>query len=251
MKEGENVGDAILPSIQNLPVALDADFMISFLKEIRFGDTSVHITTTHVALLMVSIVLIVFAIIANRVIAKADPDATPGAFQCFVEIIVEMLGSMVEGLMGTNAKRFVNYISSIFVFILLCNISGLLGLRPPTADYGVTLPLALFTFCIIHYCGIKKNKVKHFTNLFQPVPILFPINVISEVATPLSLSVRLFGNIMSGTVLMGLVYGLFPIFLKIGIPAVLHIYFDVFSGCIQAYVFCMLTMVYVNDKIAD
>ena len=92
---------------------------------------------------------------------------------------------------------------------------------------------------------------KHFTNLFQPVAILFPINVISEIATPLSLSVRLFGNIMSGTVLMGLVYGMFPLLLKMGIPAVLHVYFDVFSGCIQAYVFAMLTMVYVNDKIAD
>lgn len=245
------MGSALITSLQNLPVALDADFMIQYLQEVKLGDTSVYITTTHVALLMVSIVLIVFAIFANRVIVKADPDATPGVFQCFIEIIVEMLGNMVEGLMGTNAKRFVNYISSIFIFILISNISGLLGLRPPTADYGVTLPLALFTFCIIHYCGIKKNKTKHFTNLFQPVPILFPINVISEIATPLSLSVRLFGNIMSGTVLMGLVYGLFPIFCKIGIPSVMHIYFDVFSGCIQAYVFCMLTMVYVNDKIAD
>lgn len=245
------MGSGILHSLQNLPVALEADFMIKYLQEIKINGTSVYITTTHVALLIVSLFIIIFAVIANRVIAKADPDATPGVFQNFVEIIVEMLGNMVDGLMGSNAKRFVNYISSIFIFILISNISGLFGLRPPTADYGVTLPLALFTFCIIHYCGIKKNKVKHFTNLFQPVALLFPINVISEVATPLSLSVRLFGNIMSGTVLMGLVYGMFPIFVKLGIPAVMHIYFDIFSGCIQAYVFCMLTMVYVNDKIAD
>ncbi|MCM1468277.1 MAG: F0F1 ATP synthase subunit A [Alistipes sp.] len=225
--------------------------MIKKLQEVHLGGTTVYITTTHVALLCVSLFIIVLAVIANRVIVKADPDATPGAFQNAVEIVVEMLGNMVNGLMGTNAKRFVNYISSIFIFILICNISGLFGLRPPTADYGVTLPLALFTFCIIHFCGIKKNKVKHFTNLFQPVAILFPINVISEIATPLSLSVRLFGNIMSGTVLMGLVYGMFPLLLKMGIPAVMHVYFDIFSGCIQAYVFAMLTMVYVNDKIAD
>lgn len=245
------MGSGILPSLWNLPVALDADFMIQYLQEIKIGETSVYITTTHVALLMVSCLILIFAVFANRVITKADPEETPGTFQNIVEIIVEMLGNMVDGLMGTNARRFVNYISSIFIFLLVSNVSGLLGLRPPTADYGVTLPLALFTFCIIHYCGIKKNKSKHFTNLFQPVALLFPINVISEIATPLSLSVRLFGNIMSGTVLMGLVYGLFPIFCKLGIPAVMHIYFDIFSGCIQAYVFCMLTMVYVNDKIAD
>lgn len=245
------MGSGILYSPLSMPVALEADFMIKYLKEIKINGISVYITTTHVALLIVSIALIIFAIVANRVVKKANADDTPGVFQNIVELIVEMLGNMVNGLMGTNAKRFVNYISSIFIFILLCNISGLFGLRPPTADYGVTLPLALFTFCIIHYCGIKKNKGKHFTNLFQPVAILFPINVISEIATPLSLSVRLFGNIMSGTVLMGLVYGLFPIFLKFGIPSVLHVYFDIFSGCIQAYVFSMLTMVYVNDKIAD
>lgn len=245
------MGSGIISSFQNLPVAMEADFMIQYLQEIKINGVSVYITTTHVALLIVSLFIIILAVIANRVIAKADPDATPGTFQNIVELVVEMLGNMVNGLMGTNAKRFVNYISSIFIFILISNISGLFGLRPPTADYGVTLPLALFTFCIIHYCGIKKNKTKHFTNLFQPVALLFPINVISEVATPLSLSVRLFGNIMSGTVLMGLVYGMFPIFAKLGIPAVMHIYFDIFSGCIQAYVFCMLTMVYVNDKIAD
>lgn len=245
------MGSGLLTLPRNLPVALEADFMIKKLQEVHLGGTTVYITTTHVALLCVSLFIIVLAVIANRVIVKADPDATPGVFQNIVEIVVEMLGNMVSGLMGTNAKRFVNYISSIFIFILICNISGLFGLRPPTADYGVTLPLALFTFCIIHFCGIKKNKGKHFTNLFQPVAILFPINVISEIATPLSLSVRLFGNIMSGTVLMGLVYGMFPLLLKMGIPAVMHVYFDVFSGCIQAYVFTMLTMVYVNDKIAD
>ena len=79
---------------------------------------------------------------------------------------------------------------------------------------------------------------------------MFPINLIGEFAVPLSLSLRLFGNIMSGTVLMGLIYDLLNPF-TLGVGSVLHAYFDLFSGCIQAYVFCMLTMVYVNDKIAE
>jgi F-type H+-transporting ATPase subunit a len=115
----------------------------------------------------------------------------------------------------------------------------------------VTLCLGVITFGLIHYNGIKKNKVKHFTNLFAPIPLLFPINLISEVATPLSLSLRLFGNVMSGTVMLGLWYSLMPLLFRLGIPAALHCYFDLFSGAIQAYVFCMLTMVYIEDKIAD
>lgn len=233
-------------------VALDADFMIKYLCEVPVNDKiTVHMTTTHVAMWIVMLFIMILAIIARVIINKANVSDTPGAFQNAAEMAVEKLGNMVTASMGPQADRFVNYISALFIFIVVSNVSGLFGLRPPTADYGVTLPLGLITFGIIHYCGIKKNKVKHFTALFEPFALLFPINLISEFAVPLSLSLRLFGNIMSGTVLMGLIYGLLPVFVKIGIPAALHVYFDAFSGCIQAYVFSMLTMVYVNDKIAD
>lgn len=233
------------------PVLLEADFMIHLLQEIQIGGSTVYITTTHVALMVVSLILIIFAIAANRVLKKANPDDTPGMFQNIVELIVDMLNGMVRASMGSNAPRYVNYISAVFMFIVLSNLAGLFGLRPPTADYGVTLPLGLITFGIIQYSGIKKNKIGHFTGLFQPLPILFPINLVGEIATPISISLRLFGNILSGTILMGLIYGMFPLLVKMGIPAVCHIYFDIFSGCIQAYVFCMLTMTYINDKIAD
>lgn len=232
--------------------ALEADFMIKYLKELKIADgITVHITTTHVAMWIVAIFIMLLAVIARIGINKVNALDVPGTYQNIVELCVEKLGSMVDASMGPQAKRFVNYITSLFIFIIFCNLSGLMGLRPPTADYGVTLPLGLITFGMVHYCGVKKNKVKHFTNLAQPFALLLPINLIGEFAVPLSLSLRLFGNIMSGTVLMGLIYGLLPIFVKLGVPAVLHVYFDAFSGCIQAYVFSMLTMVYVNDKIAD
>lgn len=226
-------------------------FMIDKYEPINFMGTEVHLTTTHIGLIIVSLVLIIFALIVNRKIKNVNPSDTPGVLQNIAELMVEMLTNMVNGIMGKHTKKFVNYIFALFLFIILCNLSGLFGLRPPTADYGVTLPLGVMTFCIIQYNGIKTNKVGHFTSLFQPYWILFPINLIGELATPLSLSLRLFGNIMSGTVLMGLIYGLLPTLITIGMPSVLHIYFDVFSGCIQAYVFCMLTMVYVTDKIGE
>ncbi len=229
----------------------EADFSIHSFQKLNIFGHELWITSTHVSMLIVTVVLIVLAWIVNRKIKKSNPEDTPGMLQNVFELAVTSIDNMVRGIMGTNAKRFVNYIGCVFMFALLSNISGLFGLRPPTADYGVTLPLGLITFAMIHYCGIKKNKGGHFTALFKPNPILFPINLIGEIAVPLSLSLRMFGNVLSGTVMMGLIYGLLLPPITTGIPAFLHIYFDIFSGCIQAYVFCMLTMVYVNDKIAD
>ena len=226
-----------------------AAFSIKYLQEIHLFGQTFHLTTTHVGLLVISIVLIVLAFIVNHKISKSNPEDTPGMLVNIFELAVEMLDSMVKGIMGANGKKFRNYIATVFMFALLCNISGLFGLRPPTADYGVTFAMGVLTFLIIHYNGIKKNGAGHFTALFKPIPLLFPINLIGEIAVPLSLSLRLFGNVLSGTVMMGLIYGLLSPPITTGIPAVLHIYFDIFSGCIQAYVFCMLTMVYVTDKI--
>lgn len=222
------------------------DFMIHGLIEFELFGQKLWITTTHVSLLIVMCLIIGLALLV-RAKLKA-PEETPGMLQSGVELAVEMLEGMVHGVMGGSAGKFVNYIGSIFIFILLSNISGLFGLRPPTADFGVTLPLGILTFFIIQYCNVKYNKAGAFTNLFKPLPFLFPINLIGEVAVPFSLGLRLFGNVLSGTVIMALFYGLVPIFVKIGLPAVLHVYFDIFSGCIQTYVFCMLTMTYVKDK---
>ena len=227
-----------------------SSFMIQSLFKFNLFGSEISINTTHISMWIVSVFILVMAIIARCKLNKLGPEDTPGMFLNVVELAIEMLGSMVDGTMGKNAKRFVNYLTTLFIFIIVCNLSGLLGLRPPTADYGVTLCLGLITFVLVQFNGIRKNKIKHFTAWFQPIWFLFPINVIGEFAVPLSLSLRLFGNIMSGTVLMGLIYDLVGPY-TVAYPAILHAYFDLFSGCIQAYVFTMLTMVYVNDKIAD
>ena len=226
------------------------DFMIHNLYEYELFGQKLHITTANVCTLIVMLVILIFAIFANRAIKKASITDTPTHFQNFVELIVEMLDNMVKGVMGGSAKKFVNYISTIFIFILLSNISGLFGLRPPTAYYGVTFPLGLITFCMIFYNKIKHQKVSGFLKgLCDPWPIWAPINIVGDIAVPISLSLRLFANVLSGTVMMALFYSLLPIFVKIGIPSVLHIYFDLFSGAIQTYVFSMLTMTYVTDAI--
>lgn len=224
-------------------------FMIKGLFSFELFGQTLWLTTTHACLLVIFTAMIVFAIIVNRRFKKAEE--VPGTFQNIVEFIVEMLDNMVKGLMGKNWKSYANYLGTLMLFLLICNTSGVFGLRPPTADFGVTLPLGLISFGLIQYANIKNNRIGAFTGLFKPLPFLFPINLIGEIATPISLSLRLFGNMISGTVMMALIYGLLPIFLKVGIPSALHVYFDLFAGCIQAYVFCMLTMTFVNDKIGD
>ena len=234
---------------QGILLSADIDFMIHgvFSYEI-FGQT-VWITTTHICLLIVVLALIGIAFAISRVMKKATE--VPGTAQNAAEIIVDLLDGVVKGGMGKSAYKFMNYIGTVVIFILICNISGLFGLRPPTADYGVTLPLGLITFVLIHFNKFKHQKVSGvIKGLCDPWPIWAPINIIGDIAVPISLSLRLFANVLSGTVMMALVYGLLSV-IAIGWPAVLHVYFDLFSGAIQTYVFCMLTMTYISDAIGD
>ncbi len=228
-------------------------FMIKGVFKYTVFGQEVWITTTHICMLIVMLVLMVFAFCAGRAMKRATE--VPTGLQNVVELIVEKLDGMVGGTMGKHAKVFRNYIGTIFIFILLSNISGIMGLRPPTADYGVTLPLGLLTFTLVHVTQFKNQKPKEiWAGMCSPLPswlpIWMPINIISEIAVPISLSLRLFANVLSGTIMMALVYGLLQWFSLIW-PAALHVYFDLFSGAIQTYVFCMLTMTYITNAYGD
>lgn len=222
------------------------DFMIHGVFSYELFGQTVWITTSHVCILIVMLIIMAFCLLANRAIKHATE--VPGAFQNVVEIIVEMLDGMIGGVMGKYAVNFRNYIGTIFIFIFISNISGLLGLRPPTADYGVTFALGIITFVMIHFNKFKHQKVSGvLKGLCDPWPIWAPINIIGDLAVPVSLSLRLFANILSGTAIMALIYALLNKFAVIW-PAALHVYFDLFSGAIQTYVFCMLTMTYIGQN---
>lgn len=228
-----------------LSSADDIDFMIHGVFSYELFGQTLWITTSHACIAVVFLVLLVFIFAANRAIKKGSE--VPTGFQNVVELIVEKLDGMIGTTMGASAPAFRNYIGTIFIFILVSNISGLFGLRPPTADYGTTLALGLMTFTLITFNKFKHKGAKGvLKGLCDPWPIWAPINVIGDVAVPISLSLRLFANVLSGVVMMALIYGLLG---KIALiwPAALHVYFDLFSGCIQTYVFCMLTMTYIAD----
>jgi len=231
----------------------DLGFMIKGVFSYNLFGQEVWITTSHICLLIVCLIIIGFCIAANRMIKHATD--VPGGFQNAVELVVEMLDGMVSSSMGKHAPKFVNWVSTIFIFILFSNISGLLGLRPPTADYGTTLALALITFVLIHVTKCMNQSAKAIwidkcSPLPPWLPLWLPINVISDIAVPISMSLRLFANVLSGTIIMGLVYGLLAKFAYFW-PGALHVYFDLFSGAIQTYVFCMLTMTYIAQSYGD
>lgn len=180
--------------------------------------------------------------------------------QCAAEYIVETVNNMIGANMGSDSMAYAPYIAAVFAYILFGTLISMIGFRSITADISVTGSLALMTFVLITYTKIRSHGIGKYLLSF-----VNPLNIISEIATPVAMALRLFGNVAGGMIITvilyaalgaasGSVYNLlgftadayyFNIF-QIGIPAVLSIYFDLFSGAIQSYVFIMLTMAYIK-----
>ena len=171
----------------------------------------------------------------------------PSGFQNAIETAVEAIANLVKNTMGGKMEFLGGYFFSVFAFIIVSNYSGLLGLRPPTSDIATTLPLALGTFFLIHVTGIRVQKDRYFKEYLKPIFIFAPLNVIGELSRPVSLSFRLFGNILGGVILMQIIYSL-PILITIAIPSALHAWFDLFVGALQAFVFTVLSLTFISLK---
>lgn len=184
--------------------------------------------------------------------------------QAFAEYIVTAVNKLVDDNMGAGMRKYAPYMATIFSFALLGALISLFGFRSMTVDINVTATWAVMTFVLITYNKINAHGIGSYLKSFAEPAILTPFNIISEVATPVSMALRLFGNMAGGMIIttmiyaaLGLasqaIYGLlgftfeyFSIF-QVGVPAVLSIYFDLFSGVVQSYVFIMLTMAYIKS----
>ena len=182
--------------------------------------------------------------------------------QHFAEWVVKTVEKLVTDNMGEYFRGFAAFVTSVLALSAFSSLISLTGLYPPTSDINVVAGWAVLVFFLITYYKMKCGPIKYIKSFADPV-LLAPLNIISEIATPVSMAFRHYGNVLSGTVisvllatglqgLSNLILGWLPgflgeiPFLQIGIPAVLSIYFDVFSGCLQAYIFAMLTMMYVS-----
>ncbi|MBR5156462.1 MAG: F0F1 ATP synthase subunit A [Clostridia bacterium] len=180
----------------------------------------------------------------------------------FAELIVEKSTSLVVNSMGEYFKSFAPFIAAILGLSGFSSLITLFGLFPPTSDINIVAGWAILVFVLITYYKMKCGPIEYAKSFANPV-LMAPLNIISEIATPVSMAFRHYGNVLSGSVisvlvaaglqgLSNIVFGALPgflgnfPFLQVGLPAILSIYFDIFSGCLQAYIFAMLTMLYIS-----
>lgn len=211
---------------------------------IQIGGVDVWITRTIFNTWLIMLALIAFAVFARIMLRKFSE--VPRGFQNAIEAIVELFDNFLLSSVGERLMPIGTWFFSAFTFILISNISGVVGLRPPTADWATTFAFAFATFLFIQYYGMKYQKGRYLKSFFQPHPIFFPLNFIGELARPVSLSFRLYGNMLAGMILMTMVYSLTPVFVRFFIPVFLHAYFDLITGALQTYIFCILSLMFIR-----
>lgn len=260
--DGTDQGEESLIDVSGARIILAIPFLQELCKDIPLLELGNVVTQTTISLLVVTIILVILAYIATKSLKKR-----PGRVQVVFEKLIDMLYGLVRDTMGEHNLKFAPYIGTLFLSSIFCTLIGMTQLFPSaTKDLSVTLAWALVTTGMVWYNNIKNfgfgTWLKGFT---EPIVVMTPMNVVSEIAQPISLAFRHFGNVAGGSVLTSLIYAalggltytvfgwlpdqileIFPTVFQIGIPAVLSIYFDLFSGFVQALVFSLLTMVYVG-----
>lgn len=172
----------------------------------------------------------------------------PGKKQLVLESFYCWLRGFFTEILGENGKQYVNYMITVILYLGLSNLIGIIGFKPPTKDMNVTIALALMSILLIEYAGIHHRGVKGWLKSFaEPMAFIAPINVMEVFIRPVSLCMRLFGNILGGFVVMELIKGLVPVI----VPIPFSLYFDVFDGLIQAYVFVFLTSLFIKEQVED
>ena len=221
----------------------------------------IPITATIVNSLLVTLIIIGLSIFLTR------------NLKVVAEFLVETAQNFVNGNMGEKFAYYGPFVAALFASSLFSSLLSLVGMFPPTSDLSTTLAWAVMVFVLITYTKIRTGGVGGYLKGFtQPIFVLTPFNILSELATPISMAFRHFGNIVSGSVITALVYaalatashalfawlpgaagellGSIPI-LQVGVPAVLSVYFDLFSSFMQAFIFCMLTTLYIANAADD
>lgn len=225
---------------------------------IIFKIGEVNFTETVIFGWIISIIILIFAFCATR-----NMQRIPKGAQLVGEILVGFIYKMVKDTMGEIGEKFTPYMGTLIVFLGFGSMLGLLELRPITADLNCTGPLALLSFFMIHYNSIKaRGFIGYNKHMASPYLWMWPLNLLSECMFPITLACRIFGNIFAGVIVMTLVYGgletashalgsVVPFF-QIAFPLPLNFWFDMFEPILQAYIFTMLTMVFIaNGRTVD
>lgn len=223
--------------------------------------------------LFVVFLLIILLFIIGIKVKKAKVTKVPSKIVILAEMLVSWINNMCQETMGKKYwKKYAPFILTLAVFIFLSNILGIFGFTSPTGNVYVSLTLGIITACVLQFTCIKTQGIKGFIKgLLDPTPIMLPLNIISELVTPISLGMRLFGNIFSGAVLLNIIHfvtndlinelmillnvGFLAPWLGYGITIVVglfaHAIFDLFFGAIQTYVFILLSTTFIAGKLPE
>ncbi|MBO5158417.1 MAG: F0F1 ATP synthase subunit A [Lachnospiraceae bacterium] len=195
---------------------------------------------------VVSWIIMAVLVLLSIVLTRNLKVENPGKGQLLLEMAVGGLHGMVNGMVGEKGKRYVPYLMTVLVYIGFANVIGLFGFKPPTKDLTVTIALAGMSIVLIEFAGIREKGTKKWLKSFaEPVAIMTPFNILEILIKPLSLCMRLFGNVLGAFVIMELI----KIMVPIALPVPFSLYFDIFDGLIQAYVFVFLTSLFIKEAI--
>lgn len=223
------------------------------------------IQATLLSVIIITVFMALLLLYVNRKLRAFDPLSKPTGIVLLVITFAEMIDNMVKGKTNERVAKYLTpYIMSVVMYIFLANIAGLFALETPTSNYSVTLVLGALTCILIEVYSFKERGLKgYIKSWFEPLAPFVLINVLSKISTLLSLSLRLFGNILSGSILMSVIYQmlgsiskLIPVIGKFNIVGVivapvLHFYFDLFSGVMQAFIFITLTISFIGKELPN
>ena len=211
---------------------------------VRWAGMTFNWETLCMTCLTMAIVLII-AFLAVR-----NLSLVPRGWQNVIEMVVEGLQAQMKGTMGKGGMFLAPFIISLFMFLLVSNWLGLIpGMASPTNDLNTTLGLALLVIVMVHVLGVARKGGHYIGHFFKPTPIFVIINAIEEIAKPITLSFRLFGNILAGEILIIILLKLMPIWMPV--PSVIWLAFSIFIGAVQAFIFTMLSMAYFANAVKE
>ncbi len=203
---------------------------------------SIGVSESVVVTWIIMAVFLLAAILLTRNLKVENP----GRGQLLLEFAVTWLQGIGDGIIGEEGKEYGAYLTSVLMYLGVANLIGMIGFKPPTKDLNVTAALALMSIVLIEFAGIRKKGIRGWLKSFtQPIAIVTPINILEVFVKPLSLCMRLFGNVLGAFVIMKLIECILPV----GLPVVFSAYFDLFDGLIQAYVFVFLTGLFIKEAI--
>ncbi len=205
-----------------------------------FGGIPIAESVVVTWIIMAALTLLSIILVRNLKVEN------PGKKQLALEMTIGGIYNFFEDLVGEEGKRYIPYLISVAIYIGVANLIGLVGFKPPTKDLNATAALAIMSILLVEYSGLHKKGVKGFVKGFaEPLPLLAPMNVLELFIRPLSLCMRLFGNVLGSFVVMELLKQLVaPI-----VPIPFTCYFDIFDGLIQAYVFVFLTALFIREAV--